>query len=104
MAPPMPTTGALVWACSLWTLRRMGTHSRWLTTPAPQVRPQCSRENWPAGSSPSALWAQDLGHKSHQVLALATLWSLGDLPISQSEMLSPELEPRDPGGWLLWGY
>jgi hypothetical protein len=28
----------LVWACSLWTRRRMGTRSLWLTIPAQQVR------------------------------------------------------------------
>lgn len=38
MALPMPTMGALAWACSLWTLRRMGTRSRWPTTRALQVR------------------------------------------------------------------
>lgn len=37
MAQPMPTTGALAWGCSLWTLRKMDTRSPWLTTRARQV-------------------------------------------------------------------
>lgn len=37
MARPTPTTGPSAWACSLWTPRRTGTRSLWLTTQALQV-------------------------------------------------------------------
>lgn len=37
MARPMPATGALAWACSPWTPRKMGTHSLWRTIQALQV-------------------------------------------------------------------
>lgn len=36
-------------------------------------------------------------------LTPATLWSLGRLPISQREELSPELEPGDPQGLVSGG-
>lgn len=42
MAQPMPTTGALEWGCSLWTLRKMDTRSPWLTTRARQVGVQAA--------------------------------------------------------------
>lgn len=42
MAQPMPTTGALAWGCSLWTLRKTDTRSPWLTTLARQVGVQAA--------------------------------------------------------------
>lgn len=37
MAQPTPTMGALAWACSPWTPRKMGTRSLWPATRALQV-------------------------------------------------------------------
>lgn len=74
MAQPTPTMGALAWACSPWTPRKMGTHSLWPATRALQVGLQAtagmgkgkgSLAVSPAGSTKAVFPGQDQGFSLH---------------------------------------